>query len=55
MKRRVAVLVFLVVSVLFRASGPAMAADLVSFEPVKAPYKGSDNAPVTIIEIADFM
>lgn len=32
-----------------------MAAETVSFEPVRAPRKGPDNAPVTIIEIADFM
>lgn len=30
------------------------AAETVSFEPVRAPSKGPDNAPVTIIEIADF-
>jgi len=33
----------------------AMAAETVIFEPVRAPSKGPDNAPVTIIEIADFM
>ena len=32
-----------------------VAAEKVSFEPVRAPSKGPDNAPVTIIEIADFM
>lgn len=32
-----------------------LAAETVSFEPVRAPSKGPDNAPVTIIEIADFM
>lgn len=32
-----------------------LAAEAVSFEPVRAPSKGPDNAPVTIIEIADFM
>lgn len=31
------------------------AAETVNFEPVRAPSKGPDNAPVTIIEIADFM
>jgi len=33
----------------------ALAAETISFEPVRAPSKGPDNAPVTIIEIADFM
>lgn len=32
-----------------------LAAESVSFEPVRAPSKGPDNAPVTVIEIADFM
>jgi len=33
----------------------AAAAETVNFEPLRAPSKGPDNAPVTIIEIADFM
>jgi len=33
----------------------ASAAKTVNFEPVRAPSKGPDNAPVTIVEIADFM
>jgi hypothetical protein len=33
----------------------AMAAETVAFEPVRAPAMGPENAPVTIIEIADFM
>ena len=32
-----------------------LAAETVIFEPVRAPVKGPENAPVTIIEIADFM
>lgn len=33
----------------------AHAAQTVKFEPVRAPSRGPDNAPVTIVEIADFM
>lgn len=33
----------------------AIAAEMVQFEPVRAPSSGPENAPVTIIEIADFM
>ena len=33
----------------------ALAAETVAFEPVRAPAMGPENAPVTIIEIADFM
>jgi len=32
-----------------------LAAETVKFEPVRAPSKGPDSAPVTIIEIADYM
>ena len=32
-----------------------IAAEKVRFEPSRAPSKGPDKAPVTIIEIADFM
>lgn len=33
----------------------AMGADTVAFEPVRAPSMGPEDAPVTIIEIADYM
>lgn len=33
----------------------AFAAQTVLFEPVRAPSKGPADAPVTIIEIADYM
>jgi hypothetical protein len=33
----------------------ATASETVAFEPVRAPAMGPENAPVTIIEIADFM
>jgi hypothetical protein len=36
-------------------AGAAPAAEIVDFKPVRAPAKGPDNAPVTIIEIADYM
>ena len=48
------VLSLLLVLSLFMGS-TVMAAEMVSFEPVRAPSKGPDNAPVTVIEIADFM
>ena len=32
-----------------------LAAETVDFQPVRAPSKGPADAPVTIIEIADFM
>ena len=36
-------------------TGVTLAAETVDFTPVRAPAKGPDNAPVTIIEIADYM
>ena len=45
----------MLVALTLLVSGLAMAAEKVVFEPVRAPSKGPDNAPVTIIEIADFM
>ena len=36
-------------------TGTVLAAETVAFEPVRAPAMGPDTAPVTIIEIADFM
>jgi len=55
MRKIAAILIFLMLSVIIWAPGSSMAADKVNFEPVRAPSKGPDNAPVTIIEIADFM
>lgn len=48
------VLSLLLVSSMFMGS-TVLAAETVSFEPVRAPSKGPDNAQVTVIEIADFM
>lgn len=49
----------LVLAVLMAMTVPAVAAEMsretVTFEPVRAPSKGPADAPVTIIEIADFM
>ncbi len=53
MKRSVILSVMLALSMLMGTA--VLAAETVSFEPVRAPSKGPDNAPVTIIEIADFM
>ena len=53
MNRTVFLSFLLVLSLLIGTA--AMAAETVIFEPVRAPSKGPDNAPVTIIEIADFM
>jgi hypothetical protein len=56
---------FLLLTVLFSAAVmvftsvavPAAYAESpkVEFEPVRAPSKGPDNAPVTVYEIGDFM
>ncbi len=54
MKKTLVTLAVLMTMGLF-AVPMAMAAETVVFEPVRAPAKGPDNAPVTIIEIADFM
>jgi peroxiredoxin/protein-disulfide isomerase len=54
MRRFIILMVVLTVASLFSVS-TAISAETVSFEPVRAPSKGPDNAPVTIIEIADFM
>jgi len=42
-------------ALLLLMAGVALAAEAVDFEPVRAPAKGPENAPVTIIEIADYM
>ncbi|MDF1537227.1 MAG: hypothetical protein P1S46_12180 [bacterium] len=54
MSKKIILLAVLLAAALFTAA-TAMAAETVVFEPVRAPAKGPDNAPVTIIEIADFM
>jgi len=53
MNRTVLLSVLLALSLLLGTT--VLAAETVSFEPVRAPSKGPDNAQVTIIEIADFM
>lgn len=53
MRRNVFILLLLALFLLM--TGVALAAQTVDFEPVRAPAKGSENAPVTIIEIADYM
>jgi len=55
MRNMAVILFFLVLCVIVWAPGSVMAIDKVNFEPARAPSKGPDNAPVTIIEIADFM
>ena len=54
MMRRVVPLFLLIAFSMF-AGDILLAADAAVFEPVRAPSKGPHNAPVTIIEIADFM
>ena len=54
MKRFLILTLMLAMASLFSVPG-AISAETVKFEPVRAPSKGPDNAPVTIIEIADFM
>lgn len=46
---------FMVLAIILMCSVTVMADESVSFEPVMAPSMGPDNAPVTIIEIADYM
>jgi hypothetical protein len=54
MKGRCAVFVTVIAALLmYPVAG--MAAGTVTFEPVRAPSMGPDTAPVTIIEIADYM
>ena len=47
--------IILALAVFLVPGNAVAAAETVVFEPVRAPAKGPDNAPVTIIEIADFM
>jgi len=53
--RRLAILIVLLAALSLFSVTAAMSAETVNFEPVRAPSRGADNAPVTIIEIADFM
>jgi hypothetical protein len=54
MKNRYLIFVAVVAAVILCSSFVA-AAEKVKFEPVRAPSKGPEDAPVTIIEIADYM
>ena len=54
MKRIIAISVAIIASG-FLYPGSFMAAEKVVFEPVRAPSMGPENAPVTIIEIVDYM
>lgn len=54
MKGRSAIFTIVITAIIMFA-GPVMAADTVSFEPVRAPSLGPGSAPVTVIEIADYM
>ena len=49
------VLLSLLLAFTLLVGSAAVAAQTANFEPLRAPSKGPDNAPVTIIEIADFM
>ena len=53
--RKLAVVLSVVMAATLLLVAIAAAADTVAFEPVRAPALGPENAPVTIIEIADFM
>ncbi len=58
MKRRIlllAVLLSVTVMIFTTVAVPAASAQKVEFEPVRAPSKGPDDAPVTVYEIGDFM
>ncbi len=53
--RRLGILMVLLAALSLFSIPAAMSAETVNFEPVRAPSKGADIAPVTIVEIADFM
>ena len=48
-------LISVVIAVMLLFCTFVMAAEKVSLESVRAPSKGPENAPVTVIEIADYM
>ena len=54
MRRFVLVLVFTFAAA-FLLIGPPARAEKVEFQPVRAPSYGTETAPVTVYEIADFM
>jgi hypothetical protein len=54
MKDRSAIFI-MVIAAMLMCSVSVMAAGTVTFEPLRAPSMGPDSAPVTIIEIADYM
>ena len=55
MRRSLAASGLLIFYVILLAVVPVEGARVAGFEPVRAPSKGPENAPVTFIEIADFM
>jgi len=55
MRKSLAAVGSLVLFVILLAAVPVDSAQVTGFEPVRAPFKGPENAPVTFIEIADFM